>query len=75
MRSRYFPSCYLQNLDRKICIRRKINREKILILKLQNFKCSSTTAKDLVISAKISEVNVIFNVILMFEVSRLPATC
>ena len=42
---------------------------------LQNFKCSSTTAKDLVISAKISEVNVIFNVILMFEVSRLPATC
>ena len=35
----------------------------------------STTAKDLVISAKISEVNVIFNVILMFEVSRLPATC
>ena len=42
---------------------------------LQNFKCSSTTAKYLVISAKISEVNVIFNVILMFEVSRLPATC
>ena len=42
---------------------------------LQNFKCSSTTAKDLVISAKISEVNVIFNAILMFEVSRLPATC
>jgi hypothetical protein len=42
---------------------------------LQNFKCSSTTAKDLVISAKICEVNVIFNVILMFEVSRLPATC
>ena len=42
---------------------------------LQNFKCSRTTAKDLVISAKISEVNVIFNVILMFEVSRLPATC
>ena len=42
---------------------------------LQNFKCSSTIAKDLVISAKISEVNVIFNVILMFEVSRLPATC
>ena len=42
---------------------------------LQNFKCSSTTAKDLVISAKISEVNVIFNVILMFEVRRLPATC
>jgi hypothetical protein len=28
-----------------------------------------------VISAKISEVNVIFNVILMFEVSRLLATC
>ena len=42
---------------------------------LQNFKCSSITAKDLVISAKISEVNVIFNAILMFEVSRLPATC
>ena len=42
---------------------------------LQNFKCSSTTAKDLVISAKISKVNVIFNVILMFEVRRLPATC
>ena len=41
---------------------------------LQNFKCSSTIAKDLVISAKISEVNVIFNVILMFEVSRLPAS-
>jgi hypothetical protein len=42
---------------------------------LQNFKCSGTAAKDLVISAKISEVNVIFNVILMFEVRRLPATC
>jgi hypothetical protein len=28
-----------------------------------------------VISAKISEVNGIFNIILMFEVSRLPATC
>jgi hypothetical protein len=42
---------------------------------LQNFKCSSTTAKDMVISAKIPEVNVIFNAILMFEVSRLPATC
>jgi hypothetical protein len=42
---------------------------------LQNFKCCSTTAKGLVISAKISEVNVIFNVILMFEVSRLPAMC
>ena len=42
---------------------------------LQNFECSSTTAKDLVISATISEVNVIFNVILMLEVSRLPATC
>ena len=42
---------------------------------LKNFKCSCTIAKDLVISAKISEVNVIFNVILMFEVSRLPATC
>ena len=36
MRSLYFPSCYLQNLDRKICIRRKINRKKILILK---FSC------------------------------------
>jgi hypothetical protein len=57
-------------LDRKICIRRKINRENFC----KNFKCSSTTAKDLVISAKISEVNVIFNVILMFKVSRLPAT-
>ena len=42
---------------------------------LQNLKCCSTTTKDLVISAKISEVNFIFNVILMFEVSRLPATC
>jgi hypothetical protein len=42
---------------------------------LQNSKCSSTIDKDLVISAKISEVNVIFNVILMFEISRLPATC
>ena len=42
---------------------------------LKNFECSCTIAKDLVISAKISEVNVIFNVILMFEVSRLPATC
>ena len=52
MRSLYFPSCFLQNLGRKICIRRKINREK-------TFKCSSTTAKDLVISAKISKVNVI----------------
>jgi hypothetical protein len=71
MRSLYFPSCYLQNLDRKICIRRKIDREKILIF-LQNFKCSNTTGKDLVISAKI---NVIFYVIFMFEVSRLPATC
>jgi hypothetical protein len=28
MRSLYFPSCYRQNLDRKICIRRKINRKK-----------------------------------------------
>jgi hypothetical protein len=36
MRSLYFPSCYLQNLDRKICIRRKINRKQILILK---FSC------------------------------------
>jgi hypothetical protein len=53
--------------------RRKINREKTSFL--QNFKCSSTPAKDLVISAKISKVNVIFNVIFMFEVSRLPATC
>jgi hypothetical protein len=42
---------------------------------LQNFKCSSNFGKDLVISAKISEVNVIFNPILMFEVSRLLATC
>ena len=33
MRSLYFPSYCLQNLDRKICIRRKINRKKILILK------------------------------------------
>jgi hypothetical protein len=32
MRSLYFPSYCLQNLDRKICIRRKINRKKILIL-------------------------------------------
>ena len=32
---------------------------------LKHFKCSSTAAKNLVISAKISEVNVIFNVILM----------
>ena len=71
MRSLYFPSCFLQNMGRKICIQRKINREKFL----QNFKCSSTTAKDLVISGKISKVNVIFNVILMFEVRRLPATC
>jgi hypothetical protein len=39
---------------------------------LQNFKCSGTTAKDLVISAKISEVNVIFNVILMFELVDSP---
>ena len=70
MRLLYFPWCYLQSLDRKICIRRKINREKILIL--QNFKCCSSTAKDQVISAKISEVNVIFNAIMMFEVSRLP---
>jgi hypothetical protein len=36
MRSLYFPSCFLQNLGRKICIRRKINREKTLILK---FSC------------------------------------
>ena len=59
MRPLYFPSCYLQNLGRKICLRRKINREKILILKfsLQNFKCGYITAKDLVISAKISEVD------------------
>ena len=53
----------------------KINREKTLILKfLQNFKCSSTTAKDLVISGKISKVNVIFNVILMFEVRRVDSS-
>ena len=43
--------------------------------KSENLKCCSTTTKDLVISAKISEVNFIFNVILMFEVSRLPTTC
>ena len=42
---------------------------------LQNLKCCTIITKDLVISAKISEVNFIFNVILMFEVSRLPATC
>ena len=42
---------------------------------LQNLKCCSTTTKDLLISAKICEVNFIFNVILMFEVSRLPTTC
>ena len=42
---------------------------------LQNIKCCSTTTKDLLISAKICEVNFIFNVILMFEVSRLPTTC
>ena len=36
MRSLYIPSCFLQNLGRKICIRRKINREKTLILK---FSC------------------------------------
>jgi hypothetical protein len=36
IRSLYFPSCFLQNLGRKICIRRKINREKTLILK---FSC------------------------------------
>jgi hypothetical protein len=36
---------------------------------LKKFKCSSSTAKDLVISSKISKVNVIFNVILMFESS------
>ena len=41
----------------------------------QNLKCCSTTTKDLVISENISEVNAIFNVILMFEISRLPATC
>jgi menaquinone-dependent protoporphyrinogen IX oxidase len=42
---------------------------------LQNLKCCSTTTKDLVISAEISEVNFIFNVILKFEISRLTATC
>ena len=42
---------------------------------LQNLKCCSSTTKDLLISAKICEVNFIFNVILMFEVSRLPTTC
>ena len=42
---------------------------------LQNLKCCITTTKDLLISAKICEVNFIFNVILMFEVSRLPTTC
>ena len=52
-----------------------LTENKKIYIFLQNFKCSSTVAKDLVISAKISEVNVIFNVILMFEVSRLPATC
>jgi hypothetical protein len=42
---------------------------------LQNLKSCITTTKDLLISAKICEVNFIFNVILMFEVSRLPTTC
>ena len=42
---------------------------------LQNLKCCSTTTKDLVISAEISEVNFILNVIFMFEISRFPATC
>ena len=44
-------------------------------ISLQNLKCCITTTKDLLISAKICEVNFIFNVILMFEVSRLPTTC
>ena len=37
--------------------------------------CGGTTTKDLVMCAKMSDVNAIFNVILMFEVSRRPATC
>ena len=49
--------------------------EKNINIFLQNLKCCSTTTKDLLISAKICEVNFIFNVILMFEVSRLPTTC
>ena len=50
--------------------------EKNINIFLQNLKCcSTTTTKDLLISAKICEVNFIFNVILMFEVSRLPTTC
>ena len=36
--------------------------------------CDGTTNKDLGKSVKICEVNSIFNVILMFEVTRLPAT-
>jgi hypothetical protein len=42
---------------------------------LQNLKRCSTTTNDLVISAKMPEVNFIFNIILMLEVSRLHAKC
>ena len=33
MRSLYFSSCFQQSIGTKICIRRKIYREKILIFK------------------------------------------
>jgi hypothetical protein len=63
MRSAEFGQKNLHSTENKW--RKNIN----IKIFLQNFKRGRTTAKDLVISAKISEVNVIFNVILMFEVS------
>ena len=69
--------CSQINSTKKIYIRREINKEKILILNFfERFKVWwYTTTKDLVMCAKMSEVNAIFNVILMFQVSRRPATC
>ena len=36
----------------------------------KDLTCGGTTTKDLVMCAKMSEVNAIFNVILIFQVSR-----
>ena len=71
-----FSLCSQINSTKKIYIRREINKEKILILNLsERFNVWWYTTKDLVMCAKMSEVNAIFNVILMFQVSRRPATC
>jgi hypothetical protein len=63
---------YLHNLDSKNLhsVENKSRKNINIKIFLQNVKCSSTTANDLVISAKFLGVNVIFNIILMFEVRR-----